>query len=184
MELKEINKIFIEGEIRNKVTDAGIKDFLFAAINDFPDYFWTAPASRSKYHYPDERQEGGLVLHVRRMCKLTEDIVRMYELTLWEKDVLIAACILHDSFSRGIPPNVKNASDPLHPFYPEMMFPYNAYADRFIKDQRIYDEIMTCVASHMGRFSVVKSVVSNKKLPAMFHMIDYIASRTYVKIEI
>lgn len=183
MDLKEVNKIFIEGEIR-KISDAGVQDFMFAAIKDFPEYFWTVPASRSKYHYPDERQDGGLVLHVRRLCKLTDDVVRMYRLNLWEKDVLIAASILHDSFSRGIPPNVKNASDPMHPYYPEMMFPYNAYADRYIKDHRIYEEIMTCVASHMGQWSPIKSAVSNKKLPTIFHMMDYIASRDYIKVEL
>lgn len=178
-----INKLLIEGEIR-KITGADIQDFLFSAIEDFPEYFWEVPASRSKYHYPDEREKGGLVLHVRRLCKLTDDIVRMYELNKWERDVLLAACILHDSFSRGIPPNIKNASDALHPFYPELMFPYNAYADRYLKDERVYDEIMSCVASHSGRFSPIKSVISNKKLPTIFHMMDYIASRDYIKIEL
>ena len=183
MTQKQINRLYIEGEIR-KVSDGNIQKFLFACIDKFPEYFWTVPASVRDYHPEDEREEGGLVLHVRRLCKLTDDIVRMYELNMWERDILLSSCILHDAFSRGIPPNVRKSSDQLHPIYPEIMFPYNAFADRYIKDRRIYDEIMECVVSHMGRFSVSQSLRSNKKLPMLFHMMDYISSRTYIRIEL
>lgn len=183
MELEQITRLYIEGEIR-KVSDGNIQKFLFSAIDKFPDYFWTAPASIRDYHPEDEREPGGLVLHVRRLCKLTEDLVRMYELNLWEKDILIAACILHDAFARGIPPNVRHASDQLHPLYPEIMFPYNAFADRFIKDKRIYDEIMECVACHQGRFGPSNMLRSNRKLPTLFQLVDYIGSRTYIKIDL
>lgn len=183
MTLKDINRLYIEGEIQ-KITNGEIKEFLLASINKFPEYFWEAPASVSKYHYPDEREKGGLVLHVRRLCKLVDDVVRMHALNYWERDILISACVLHDSFARGIPPNDGNSSDPLHPVYPEYMLPYNTFGDNYIKDRKVYDEIMECVSSHSGRFSPVSSLQSNRKLPMLFHMIDYIGSRDYIKIEV
>lgn len=182
MELKEISKLHIEGELE-KLTDGNIKKFLISSIDRFPDYFWEAPASNSKYHPKDERQPGGLVLHVRRLIRLTEHMVRFYNLNAWERDVLISACILHDSFSRGIPPRTLNYTDPLHPVYVEYMFPFNADADRFI-EKRVYDEIMECVSSHLGRFSPNKLLQSNKKLPMIFQLIDYIGSRENVKIDL
>lgn len=179
----EINKLYIQGEAA-KISDKGLERFLLAAIDKFPDYFWTAPASVSKHHYSDERESGGLVLHTRRLCKLADDVARMQALNFWEKDVLISACILHDSFARGLPNDVKTHSDPLHPVYPELMFPYNAFADRYIKDRRVYDEIMLCVISHLGRFSFSETIKSSKKLPLLFQLIDYLGSRPYIKIEL
>lgn len=183
MTAAEINKLYIQGEAA-KVSDKSLERFLLAAIDKFPDYFWTAPASISKHHPPDEREPGGLVLHTRRLCKLADDISRLHALNFWEKDVLIASCILHDSFARGLPNEVKTHSDPMHPLYPEFMFPYNAFADRYIKDKRIYDEIMLCVTSHLGRFSFSESMKSTKKLPLLFQLIDYVGSRDYIKIEL
>lgn len=182
MTTEEISKVYIDGEI-GKLSDGNIKKFLLSCTSRFPDYFWTAPASVSKYHPEDERKLGGLVLHVRRLCRLTEDVVRMHSLNMWERDVLLSAAILHDSFARGIPPAVKESSDPFHPVYVEYMFPFNAFADRYI-ERKVYDEIMECVASHSGRWSTNKILQSNRKLPVLFHTIDYLGSRSNIKIDI
>jgi hypothetical protein len=182
MTLEQLNKLHIEGAI-GKLSDGNIKKFLLSCIDMFPEYFWTVPASNSKYHPEDERKLGGLVLHVRRLCVLTEEVVRLHELNLWERDVLLASCILHDSYARGIPPNVKQASDPFHPSYPEFMFPFNAFADRYI-ERRVYEEIMECVSAHSGRWSTNKLLRSNKKLPMLFHMIDYIGSRENIIVKV
>ena len=176
-----IGKIFIEQELKN-VTDANLKKFLMSCIDRFPEYFWKAPASREKYHPQDERGEGGLVLHTRRVCRLSMDMVYLYALNMWEKDVLIAAAVLHDSFQKGVPPNDTKTSDPLHPLYPRIQFPYAGDASRFI-DQKIYSEIMECVESHLGRFGPSPNLNSQRKLPALFHLIDGIASREHIKIE-
>lgn len=179
----EINKTFIVEEIK-KISNSNIQEFLIEALKEFPEYFWTSPASIDKYHYPDERNKGGLVLHIRRLCKLIESFVVMQELNMWERDVLLAAAIFHDSFCRGIPPDTKGYSDPFHPLYPAERFPYNGYADRFIKDKKIYDEIMECVVSHSGKYSVHPILQSKKKLAMLFHMVDYIASRDYIMIKV
>lgn len=182
MELKNISKLHIEGEI-NKLTDGNIKKFLISCVDRFPDYFWEAPASNNKYHQEDERSAGGLVLHVRRLIRLTEHMVRFHNLNAWERDVLLSACILHDCFARGIPPRDLKHSDPLHPVYVEYMFPFNADADRFI-ERRVYDEIMECVSSHQGRFGPNSMLISNRKLPMIFQLIDYIGSRKDIKIDL
>lgn len=177
------NKVFIEEEVK-KIYDENLRNFIKECISDFPDYFWVVPASIEKYHYVDERSKGGLVLHVRRVCKLVESLVLHYELNMWERDVLIAAAILHDSFSRGIPPHTKGYSDVFHPFYPPERFPFNGYADRFHIDKKIYDEVMECVVSHLGRHSISPMMNSKKKLASIFQLADYVASRDYIKIEL
>lgn len=180
--LIDVNKAFINEEIK-KLYSKGLKDFLTEAVKDFPGYFWISPASLEKYHPQDERMRGGLVLHVRRLCKLVEAFVDVYELNMWERDVLLASSILHDSFARGIPPHTKGYSDPFHPVYPIERFPFNGYADRFI-DKKIYDEIMECVTSHLGRYSVSPLLNSKKKLATIFQTMDHVASREYVIINL
>jgi len=179
---KEVNKLFIEGEIA-KLHDGNIKKYLISCIDRFPDYFWEAPASNRRYHPEDERKEGGLVLHVRRLCRLTEDMARLHSLNAWERDILLSACILHDSFSRGIPPRTLTYSDPLHPVYVPHVFVFNADADRFI-ERRVYDEIMECVLSHQGPWSPNEMLKSNRKLPVIFQTIDYIGSREHIRIDL
>lgn len=178
----------IEAVIHDKIVkNEELKNFLYQCVDKFPGYFWTAPASVQKYHYPDEREDGGLVLHTLRLCKLTEDMVRFHQLNYWENNVLIASCILHDSFARGVPPKDINISDPLHPIYVGLMFPYNAFADRFLPGKEgklIYEEIMECVTSHLGQWSPARLLHSNRKLPSIFQTIDYIGSRTYIKVDI
>lgn len=181
MDLSFSNKLFIEQEIK-KVKNGDLNRFLLHAIDRFPDYFWEIPASNGKYHPPDERKQGGLVLHVRRLIKLTDHMVRFYELNFWERDVLIAASILHDSFARGVPPNISNGSDELHPIYVAQQFPYNGDAARYL-DKKLYDEIMECVISHSGPFSIHVILQSKRKLPSIFQLMDYLASRDNIRIE-
>lgn len=166
-----------------KLSDEGNRRFLRDAMGRFPEYFWTAPASVRHFHPPDEREEGGLVLHVRRLCRLVEDVVYLRGLNNWERDVLLSTAILHDSFARGIPPNVSDYSDPLHPVYVEHMLPFTADAERFI-DRVRYEAIMECVVSHSARFSPLKSIQSEKKLPTLFQMVDFIGSRPHVEVKL
>jgi len=182
MDLKFSNKLFIEQEIKN-IKNGDLSRFMFHAIDRFPDYFWEVPASNEKYHPPDERREGGLVLHVRRLCKLTEHFVRFYSLNYWEKDILLASSILHDAFSRGVPPKVSNGSDELHPIYVVQQFPFNGDVDRYI-EKKIYDEIMEVVISHSGPFSVHPIMQSKKKLPSIFQLMDYLASRESIEVKL
>jgi hypothetical protein len=67
-------------------------------------------------------------------------------------------------------------SQPLHPLFVPIQFPFNGDADRFI-EKPIYDEIMECVVSHSGKFSVHPLLQSKKKLPSIFQLMDYLASR-------
>jgi len=182
VELAVINKIFLEREVQ-KVTDGNMQGFLLAAMGDFPYYFWEAPASVGQYHPKDERKAGGLVLHTRRVCKLVDIFVRFYDLTLWERDILLAASVLHDSFARGIPPKELGASDVMHPLYPLLQFPFNGYADRFI-DANNYAVLMECISSHSGPWSVNPLLRSNKKLPGIFQIIDYVASRENIEVKL
>ena len=61
------------------------------------DKFWTIPASSSgKYHPEQSRGEGGLVRHILGTLYFAREWFEVYSATQVEKDVVIAALILHD----------------------------------------------------------------------------------------
>lgn len=183
MDKKKLNRILLEGDISNYITDSRFSNFIMACLDKFPSYFWICPSSNEKYHPVDERSEGGLVLHTRRVIRMCLHFSEMYGLNLWQTDVLICAAILHDSFARGLPESAKNSSDPFHPLYPEYRLPFNGFADRYI-EKKEYVEIMLCVAGHMGRFGVNDLLIVDKLLPRLFHEIDFITSRENVIVNL
>lgn len=179
---KNYQKQGLEEELE-KFTDLSIRGFVQGCIEDFPTYFWTAPASGTgQWHDEEENLEGGLVTHTKRVVRLVEELSHFYGLNYWERDVLIAAAILHDSWCKGLQSSTeRTATDVFHPMYVQFRFPYMAYGQNFI-DEKTYDEIMLCVVAHSARWSVNKSLNIDKKLPNIFKLADYIGSRKGIKI--
>jgi hypothetical protein len=184
MKQPNYSKILLEGEIKH-FTDLGIQKFIEACIEEFPDYFWKVPASGSgKFHPEDENTPGGLVTHTRRVIRMIEHLGNLYGLSFWETDVLRAAAILHDSFCKGLNGQSRNTNtDVFHPLYVRHNFPWVGFGDRYT-DEKTYDEIMYCVESHSARWSVSKVLNVDKKLPNIFKVADYIASRKEIKVKV
>ena len=162
----------------SKFTDEGIKNFVRKCIEDYPGYFWTAPASGTgKYHDEEENGEGGLIVHTKRVLKLAEELSIFYGLNYWETDIIFAASILHDSWCKGLNSSTdRTGTDVFHPLYVQHRFPYLGYGEGTI-DERTYDEIMLCVSSHSARWSVAKQLNVDKKLPT------YLNSLTILQVE-
>lgn len=177
-------QLILEGELQ-RLTDLRFRDYALACMKDFPKYFWTAPASGTgKYHPEDENTEGGLVLHTRRVMRLCDHLSMLHALNYIERDILLVAALLHDSYAKGLNINTKNTTtDPFHPLYVPQRFPFMGFSDKYI-DEKEYDEIMLAVVSHSGRYSVTKSLNSDKKIPKILQVADYISSRKDVIVTI
>jgi len=75
----------------------GVKSILLRA-----DSFWVIPSSFSgKYHPADEHNNGGNLLHTKRVVRAASVISDSYSLSIEEKDIVFAACLLHD-VTKGI----------------------------------------------------------------------------------
>ena len=89
----------IAGSIKNST----ISQWTVAMLDLAPSAFWEkASSSTGKYHKVDENQPGGQVVHTLRVCLVVEHLVRMDELTEMERDILLAAAILHDICKYGV----------------------------------------------------------------------------------
>jgi len=85
-----------------EITDAGLRGFVEGVLARAPVYFWSVPASTTgRFHPPDEWLPGGLVLHTRRVARVALEIARGWKLSYEQKNILVAAALLHDVCKYG-----------------------------------------------------------------------------------
>lgn len=136
-----------------------------------PEYFWTKPSSSTgKYHPFDERGKFGLVLHTCRVTKVVDDLCVAAEIIGSDRDNLIVAAILHDSFKYDLPPGNQHTVK-LHCIIPG-------------EQLDIPDRINQLIRTHDGQWGLPKEWSISDDHQKLLHCADYIASRSYVHIRI
>lgn len=169
----------------NYINNLNVRKSLEIMIEKIPDYFFKIEAaSTGKYHPEYACGEGGLVRHTKAVVKIAEELFGIYKFDDHTKDLIIMACIMHDSLKKGMEESEYTLWE--HPIL----------ASNFIRDNKnellLSDEdiefVCGCIASHMGRFNISK--YSNIILPLpktkeqkFVHMCDYLASRKVINIK-
>lgn len=151
------------------------------AIEHFPKYFYDVMSSSTgKYHAEGET----LYLHTRRDAILGADIVnlKMLELSPVEKDLVIAALILHDCCKYGMNDTPSEYVLHQHPILASQ-FVWSVCEPEFA------EKVAPLVAAHSGqwtssKYSQIELPEPKTKLEKIVHLVDYIASRRYVEIKI
>lgn len=113
-----MGKIYLEKmeEHLNKIKDEKFKKHIKTIIEELPDYITNMPSSTSgKYHPPDELDNDGMLLHIKRVSTCMDELVRMFKYNSKQADILYAGCILHDGLKKGL--TEKKHTDEKHPIY-------------------------------------------------------------------
>src|SRR5574344_2142372 len=102
--MKDKEKVF-ELEL-SSIQDEDIRNKTKDLIGKLPDYFFeVAASSTGKYHPSYALGEGGLVRHTKAAVAIAKDLlgIEMYDrrYTQQEKDIILAAVILHDGMKHG-----------------------------------------------------------------------------------
>lgn len=168
--LKSITKLIRNSSIRQRVVT-----FLDETV---PQYFRKIPASSSgKYHPAYTLGDGGLVRHTIAAVKIAYYLMSVdcasavLGLTQEDKDHVIAAIILHDTFKRGTTDEGDIA----------------AYEDHEIvaaeQVEKAFGEtpISNLIAAHMGQSG--KQQPSNTA-ESIVHFADYLASRKSITVDV
>ena len=194
--LEEENNILapLEAEI-NMITDVNIKSFV-KSILVRADSFWEIPSSFSgKYHPLDEHNKGGNVLHTKRVVRAAKVISDSYSLLDEERDIVYAACLLHD-LTKGA-----KSKDDSTSFYYDSMHPYTV--GNFVKKCQEHDKkfagesqsstlfvsedivqsILRLVRCHLGPWSPVPETVPITYLDIIVHLSDNMASKLHYLID-
>lgn len=159
----------------NLIANNEIRGLIVEVLRLAPRHFWEAPSSTSgKYHPTDENRPGGKVLHTKRAVYIAYQLARMRNLSKLDTDLLLGAMIIHDICSQGSDDIPSQKMDPDHPLLVRKI-------TTVLKGRPYYDDIMSIVETHMGRWG---PVIPKSKLQWLAHIADYISSRKEVRIDV
>lgn len=165
-----------------------IKEIAAKMVSELiPDYFWeVAASSTGKYHPSYALGEGGLYRHTLAAVRIAIGMFPLTKYTDNEKDKIILALIMHDSFKHGVQYSKYTKAE--HPViaagqiqtYCKIWLP-ECYGSDF------GESIAQLVLTHMGQWNTdwkTKKEIMPKPSTSMqkyVHMCDYLASRKYLE---
>ena len=165
------------------IQNENIRKFVEKALTVVPDYFYEVPASSTgKYHPSYALGEGGLVRHTRAAVGIAHELLNleMMKYTQDEKDMMISALILHDTYKSGR--NHAKFTVTEHPIIAAEFCAEDPNLNEIIStEQRNF--IAQCVSTHMGQwtkdFKTHTDVLDKPKTKyqCFVHLCDYLASR-------
>lgn len=178
----------------NTIENEGIKSFVRSVLYR-ADGFWTIPASFSgKHHPPDERSEGGNVLHTKRAVRVGSVLSDSYSLSSEERDLITAALLLHD-ITKGTKPETsqKYHYDPMHPytagsFIKKCQEQDKKYASEsqsstlFITEEDT-QTILRLIRCHLGPWSPVPETNPVTYMDMIVHIADNISSKLHIIVD-
>lgn len=157
-----------------RILDTDIKIFVLKALKEADENFWKVPASSSgRFHPIEDLGEGGSVRHVIKASRIAHHLSIVFSLSEIDRDIVIAASILHDIQKNGIPWG--EATDGKHAF-----IAYE-WLNKFELKEEYKTKLLSCVRYHMGRWSQPITESERASKPELMELIvqmsDYIASR-------
>lgn len=159
--------------------------------------FWKIPSSFSgKYHPVDEHGSGGNVLHTKRVVRVAQVISDSYGLITQEKDVVYAACLLHD-VTKGIAHDDNKEDffyDPMHPYTVgafvkkcqenDKKYGSESASSTLFLDEETVQSILRLVRCHLGPWSPIPETVPTTYMDMIVHLSDNVASKLHTIVEI
>lgn len=176
------------------ISDDTIKSFVRSILLR-AEIFWKIPSSFSgKYHPADEHNEGGNVIHTKRVVRVANIMSDSYSLSAEEKDLVLAACLLHD-LCKGVVSEDKCSFqyDPMHPYTvgkfithcqnDDKKFANESQSSTLFLGEDIVQSILRLIRCHLGPWSPVPETYPITYLDYIVHLADNIASKIHTVIE-
>lgn len=178
----------------NLINDDALASFVRSVLLK-AEIFWSIPSSFSgKYHPADEHNAGGNVLHTKRVVRVAMILADSYSLSTDERDVIIAACLLHD-VTKGI--SSKDDScfeyDPMHPYtvgkfvskcqLHDKEYGNDAQSTSLFVTEEMAQTVLRLVRCHLGPWSPVPETYPITYMDYIVHIADNVASKIHTIIE-
>lgn len=165
------------GYIQNPAIKQCVTEFL---DNWVPEYFvQVAASSTGKYHPAYALGEGGLLRHTKAAVRIAAGMFAITSYNQEDRDVIIAALILHDTFKHGKIQQKYVCAD--HP-----VIAYRMVLEH-MRDCPRYEDIANAIHSHMGQWNTdyrtKREIMPKPKtnIEKFVHTCDYLASRKYLE---
>lgn len=157
--------------------------------------FWIIPSSFSgKYHPADEHNNGGNVLHTKRVVRAAKVLSDSYSLGEEDRDMVYAACLLHD-ITKGIKLDDDGSFhyDPMHPYTvgsfvkkcqeDDRQYAIESQSSTLFLSEEAVQSILRLVRCHLGPWSPVPETNPITYLDMIVHMADNIASKLHYLVD-
>lgn len=175
------------------IHDEAIKSFVRSILLK-SDLFWIIPSSFSHKHHPkDEHGEGGNVIHTKRTVRIASTICDSYTLSQEEKDIVLAACLIHD-ITKGIQSEKDGMFqyDPMHPYtvgsfvidcqrYDKEFGNDTLSSSLFISEDNL-QSILRLVRCHLGPWSPIPETYPITYMDYIMHVADNVAANLQLYI--
>lgn len=177
-----IDKNFIFEEELNRIKNDDIRTIVRNYLEmDVPKYFWEVSASSTgKYHPSFDQGLEGLVRHTTMVVAVALEMSRLHSFSENDTDIILAACIIHDTFKNGYIDNERTVFS--HPdiaaaeFYKSASVYLDTHDEVSDAAKFAIPKICQAVASHMGQWGRVKPMTIIDEFVAEC---DFIASRKF-----
>jgi hypothetical protein len=195
----------VEYEKENEILEPLLTEIDLIQNNDIKNFvrsllvkagpFWDIPSSFSgEYHPPDERDEGGNVLHTKRVVRAATLIADSYSLEDDDRDILIAGALIHD-ITKGVIFELDGlpSYDPMHPYtvdrfvrmarVEDKQYGSEAQSSVLYIDEDVSQSILRLVRCHMGVWSPIPETFPYMPLEMALHIADNVAAHLHFIID-
>lgn len=172
------------------ITDAPLRRLVRAFIEQAPDYIAEVPASSTGKHHPKfDSGKGGLVRHLKMCVRVADELMRLSQYEGVDKDVVFAACMLHDMYKSGYTDSGRTVYT--HDIICASEFDRfaNTWIDenewREVKRDHLRNKsnkVVMCIERHMGQWGA-HGCSSSYGADGVVQLADYIASRKFFDVE-
>jgi HD superfamily phosphohydrolase YqeK len=169
----------------NLIKNASIKSFVRSVLLKAED-FWKIPSSFSEEKNPiDEHGIGGNIIHTKRVIRIAEHICDSYMVNQEDRDMVYAACLIHDVTKAKIDNNGGYIYDEFH------VYTVDSFVDSCVEKDKKYasegdsstlylknsitDLILRLVRCHRGPWSPVPETYPTSNAEMIVHLSDHIA---------
>ena len=162
----------------DSIENLDIRRFVYKGFNMISDEFWMVPTSSSGKHHPPESNitPMGLLVHNIKAATIAKGLFEFFGVVdKDEKDIVIAAILLHDSYKGGW-------SNDWEGMIPEHGYIAASYLAGIELEPEYYKrKLLSCIETHMSRWARPFSSVTNFLFPDKLNLIvalsDMIGSR-------
>ena len=155
-------------KLADSIKTPEIKKFVYEGFNMIADDFWLVPTSSSgRYHPPESNiTPMGLMVHNIKVCAISKKLMRFFGVTEQiEKDIIIGAILLHDSFKGGWNKDW-NAMVKEHGY-----IAVSYLAELELEPEYIKSKLLLCIETHMSRWARPFSSVTSFLFPNVMQLI-------------
>lgn len=170
------------------IKDERIKENAKILIGIIPQYFYKVPASSTGKYHPDfSSGDGGLLRHTKTAVRIAHELLiedGLYNYKSIEKDLVILALIMHDSFKHGVIES--KYTDIRHPLISSEQIRLNKNKLTLTDDE--LNLLCSMIETHMGPYTTDyngNEVLEKPKtsLQKFVHLCDLLSSKKFLDIK-